>query len=175
MRRVGQLIAADILGEAFAVVWCGRGIEPRISWQIYGVGSGHIRLLCDGIVPQCISIHASNCDFTYDQLFIDHISWKNAVRSGSDKRLDHHPARMPGGAVHEIYSGLTIVKRCILVAAVETEFQSGQWGPRCFDFCTTHGGIEIQIDGCAVNDLRNLIVTVLVEKYVAIQRHVAIE
>ncbi len=86
-----------------------------------------------------------------------------------------HPIGVPGGAIHQVDGGLSVIDGAILKAAREIEAQARNGLPGGFEFGALHMGVEIQVDRGAVHDLRNLIVLVVVEKHVGVQRQAAVQ
>ena len=92
----------------------------------------------------------------------DHIGRQNAVGGLRYKRLDHHPTLYyplcgPSDQWHSI-----LRQARIFVTAREIELQAGNRLPGAFKFRALDGRIEIEVDRRAVDDLRDLVVFVVV-------------
>ena len=68
-----------------------------------------------------------------------------------------------------------LIHRRIFVAAIETELQAGNGRPCGFQFRASHRGVHIHVHGGSVDDLRYLIIPVLVEEDIAVEDKAAVE
>src|SRR6185437_7767885 len=59
--------------------------------------------------------------------------------------------------------------------AIEAELEARKRRPGGLNFRTDDRGIEVQVDGCAINDLGYLIVLVLVEEGIRIQNQLSVQ
>src|SRR6185437_15314240 len=107
--------------------------------------------------------------------YVDDVAGQYAIRSHGWEWLDDKPPVVTGSAIHQINCRLAAIDGRILVTTVEAEFQAGQRRPGCFDFGTPNRGIEVQIDGCAINNLGNLIILVFIIEDISIQSERAIQ
>src|SRR6185437_6608907 len=63
----------------------------------------------------------------------------------------------------------------MFISPRKAKFESGRRLVGGFDFCAFDGGIEVEIDRCAVNDLGNLVTLVIVVKHIAVEGNGAIQ
>src|SRR6185437_16461739 len=105
----------------------------------------------------------------------DDIFRENAVGRGCYEGLHQHPTWLTGCAVHQIDRLLTVFDASILVTSRKFKSETRYWLISGLQFRSPHGGVEVQIDRRAINDLRNLVAFVVIEKDVAVKSQCSIE
>src|SRR6185312_6259472 len=74
------------------------------------------------------------------------------------------------GAIHEVHRTFPIFDTRILVPARKSEAETRKGFVGRLDFDTLYRGVEIVVDGRAIDDAGDLIARVIVEKRAAVQR-----
>src|SRR6185437_13975847 len=105
------------------------------------------------------------------------IDRQNAIRGLGWERLYNHPTGMIGdvGAIHEIDRALSVVDARIFIAAGELESEARSWFVSRFDFGAVDRGIEIVVDGRAVNNAGYLISRVVIMERIGVEGHRAVQ
>src|SRR5580692_223517 len=98
---------------------------------------------------------------------LNNVNRENAVGGLSWKGFHHHPTSMFSGvrSIHEIDGCLPVSNSSILITSGKVEPQSGQRFPGRFKLGTLNLGVEVQVDRGSINDLRDLIIFVVVVEY----------
>ncbi len=103
------------------------------------------------------------------------IGRNDAVRCFGGGRLDHNPIWISGRSIHQVDCLRSLGERRIFPSAGKIEAQAGKRLIRRFDLGAFYMRVEVQIDRTAVDDLRDLIVLVIVVEDIAVQRQCAVK
>ncbi len=93
-----------------------------------------------------------------------------AVRCFVDEWFNDNPTRNARSAIYQIHSALALRDGGVFPSAREVESQARQRFPCGFQFGAFGMGIEILIDRRTINDLRDLIILVIVIEDITVQR-----